>query len=47
VVVIGRGELLADTSVAELVAASPGSGSLEDAFLALTRGAVEYPGGER
>jgi ABC-2 type transport system ATP-binding protein len=46
-VVIGRGRLLAQTSVAEL---SARSGSLEEAFLELTSGSVEYraaggPGG--
>jgi ABC-2 type transport system ATP-binding protein len=41
-VVIGRGRLLAQTSVAELAA---GSGSLEEAFLALTSGSVEYRAG--
>src|SRR4029453_13974697 len=40
-VVIGRGRLLADTTVAEL---SAGSASLEDAFFRLTSGAVEYRG---
>jgi ABC-2 type transport system ATP-binding protein len=40
-VVIGRGRLLAQTSVAEL---SARSGSLEDAFLELTSGSVEYRG---
>ncbi|HEY0279347.1 MAG TPA: ATP-binding cassette domain-containing protein [Solirubrobacterales bacterium] len=40
-VVIGRGRLLADTTVAELSAGSP---SLEDAFLRLTGGAIEYRG---
>ena len=40
-VVIGRGRLLAETTVAELTA---GSASLEDAFLRLTGGAVEYRG---
>ena len=40
-VVIGRGRLLADTTVAELPA---GSESLEDAFFRLTSGAVEYRG---
>ena len=40
-VVIGRGRLLADTTVAEL---SAGSGSLEDAFFRLTGGTVEYRG---
>ena len=38
-VVIGRGRLLADTTVAEL---SAGSASLEDAFFRLTSGAIEY-----
>ena len=40
-VVIGRGRLLADTTVAEL---SARSASLEDAFFELTGGAVEYKG---
>jgi ABC-2 type transport system ATP-binding protein len=39
-VVVGGGRLLADTSVAELSAA--GSGSLEEAFLALTAGSAQY-----
>jgi len=39
-VVIGGGRLLADTSVAKLSAA--GSGSLEEAFLALTAGTAQY-----
>jgi ABC-2 type transport system ATP-binding protein len=38
-VVIARGRLLADTSVAEL---SAGSASLEEAFLELTAEGVEY-----
>ena len=38
-VVIGRGRLLADTTVAEL---SARSASLEDAFFQLTSGSVEY-----
>jgi ABC-2 type transport system ATP-binding protein len=38
-VVIGRGRLLAQTSVAELAARSS---SLEEAFFALTEGSVEY-----
>ena len=38
-VVIGRGQLLAETTVAEL---SAGSASLEDAFFQLTSDAVEY-----
>jgi ABC-2 type transport system ATP-binding protein len=41
VVVIGRGRLLADTSVAELSARAP---SLEEAFFALTDGSAEYRG---
>jgi ABC-2 type transport system ATP-binding protein len=41
-VVIGRGRLLADTSVAEL---SARSASLEEAFLELTGDAIEYQGG--
>ena len=41
VVVIGRGRLLADTSVAELSARSP---SLEEAFFELTDGSAEYRG---
>ena len=40
-VVIGRGRLLADTTVAGL---SAGSASLEDAFFRLTSAAVEYRG---
>jgi len=40
-VVIGRGRLLADTTVAELSAGSP---SLEDAFFRLTDEAIEYRG---
>jgi ABC-2 type transport system ATP-binding protein len=40
-VVIGRGRLLADTTVAEL---SAGSASLEDAFFRLTSAEVEYRG---
>ena len=41
VVVIGRGRLLADTSVAEL---SSRSASLEEAFFELTTGSAEYRG---
>jgi ABC-2 type transport system ATP-binding protein len=41
-VVIGRGRLLAQTSVAEL---SARSGSLEEAFLELTSGSVQYRAG--
>jgi ABC-2 type transport system ATP-binding protein len=40
-VVIGRGRLLADTTVAEL---SAGAASLEDAFFRLTSAEVEYQG---
>ena len=40
-IVIGRGRLLADTTVAGLPA---GPESLEDAFFRLTSGAVEYRG---
>jgi ABC-2 type transport system ATP-binding protein len=39
VLVIGRGKLLADISVTELVRRS---GTLEDAFLELTEGSVEF-----
>jgi ABC-2 type transport system ATP-binding protein len=40
--VIGRGRLLADTTVTEL--AARGQGSLEDAFFALTGESAEYRG---
>src|SRR5262249_22400540 len=40
-VVIGRGRLLAETTVAELAA---GGGSLEDAFFRLTATATDYRG---
>jgi len=40
-IVIGRGRLVADTSVADLLAAAPG-GRLEEAYLELTRNAVEF-----
>jgi ABC-2 type transport system ATP-binding protein len=43
-IVIGRGRLLAATSVSEL--AARGAGSLEEAFFALTDDAVEYRGAE-
>ncbi|WP_432968244.1 ABC transporter ATP-binding protein [Dactylosporangium sp. CA-233914] len=43
VVVIGRGRVLADENVAELLGRTP-SGRLEDAYLELTRGAVEFRG---
>jgi ABC-2 type transport system ATP-binding protein len=42
VVVIGRGRVLADGTIEELTA---GSSSLEDAYLRLTTGAVEYRSG--
>ncbi len=42
VVVIGRGRLLADGTIEELTA---GGSSLEDAYLRLTAGAVEYRSG--
>ena len=38
-IVIGKGRLIADTTVAELTA---GYASLEDAFVDLTKDAVEY-----
>ena len=41
-VVIGRGRLLADTTVAELTAA--GAGSLEEAFFRLTSASAEFRG---
>jgi ABC-2 type transport system ATP-binding protein len=41
VVIIGRGRVLADTTVSELLAAAP---SLEEAYFALTRDAVDYRG---
>ena len=45
VVVIGRGRVLADATIAELTA---GQSSLEDVYLRLTAGAVEYrSGGEQ
>jgi ABC-2 type transport system ATP-binding protein len=45
VVVIGRGRMLADATIAELTA---GQTSLEDVYLRLTTGAVEYrAGGEQ
>jgi ABC-2 type transport system ATP-binding protein len=42
VVVIGRGRVLADGTIQELTA---GAASLEDAYLRLTAGAVEYRSG--
>ena len=41
VVIVGRGRVLADTTVADLLTAAP---SLEDAYFALTRDAVEFRG---
>lgn len=43
VVIIGQGRLLADAPVQEIVDASGGT-TLEDAYLGLTAGAVEYRG---
>lgn len=43
VVIIGKGRLLADAPVQEIVARSAG-GSLEEAYLELTSGSVEYRG---
>jgi ABC-2 type transport system ATP-binding protein len=45
-VVIGRGRLLADAGLDQLVADS-GRSSLEDAFVHLTADAVEYRGGRK
>ena len=42
VVVIGRGRVLADATIADL---TPGASSLEDVYLRLTAGAVEYGSG--
>jgi len=44
-IVVGRGRLLADTTVAQL--ASQGGGSLEEAFLRLTGEAAQYRAGRR
>jgi ABC-2 type transport system ATP-binding protein len=44
VVVIGRGELIADASIAELT--SDTGRTLEEAYIALTRDAVEYRAGD-
>src|SRR3954451_20527356 len=41
-IVIGRGRLIAETTVGDIVR---GGSTLEDAYLALTRGAVEYHAG--
>ncbi|MDH2426121.1 ATP-binding cassette domain-containing protein [Sphaerisporangium sp. TRM90804] len=42
IVIVGRGRLVADTTVAELTGRYP---SLEDAYLALTAGSVEFGAG--
>jgi ABC-2 type transport system ATP-binding protein len=44
VVVIGRGELIANAPIAELT--SDAGRTLEEAYLALTRDAVEYRAGD-
>lgn len=41
-IVIGRGRILADGPLDDVIAASTRTGSLEDAYLALTAGEVEY-----
>ncbi len=45
-VIVGRGRVIADTTVADLLAAAPGDQvtlrALEEAYLALTRDATEY-----
>ena len=41
-VVVGRGRVLADTSVAALIAATGRQTTLEEAYLELTRGAAEF-----
>jgi ABC-2 type transport system ATP-binding protein len=45
VVVAGRGRVIADATVAELIGGSADPRSLEDAYLRLTRDAVEFRGG--
>jgi ABC-2 type transport system ATP-binding protein len=45
VVVAGRGRVIADASVTELIGGSTDPRSLEDAYLRLTRDAVEFRGG--
>jgi ABC-2 type transport system ATP-binding protein len=45
VVVAGRGRVIADATVAELIGGSADPRSLEDAYLRLTREAVEFRGG--
>jgi ABC-2 type transport system ATP-binding protein len=46
VVIAGRGRVLADTTLSDLLAAVPGAGagSLEEAYFALTRDAAEFRG---
>lgn len=44
VVVIGRGRLLLDASLEEMLSLGETGQSLEEAYLALTAGSVEYPG---
>jgi ABC-2 type transport system ATP-binding protein len=46
VVVVGRGKVLADAGIPQLLAATQ-QATLERAYLALTRDAVEFRGGER
>jgi ABC-2 type transport system ATP-binding protein len=47
VVIVGRGRVIADTSIADLTTAASGHRvRLEDAYLELTRDAVEYRGSE-
>lgn len=41
-IVIGRGTILADGPIDNVIAGASSSGSLEEAYLALTAGAVEY-----
>jgi ABC-2 type transport system ATP-binding protein len=42
VIVVGRGRVIADASVADLLSTNAGRVSLEDAYLRLTRGQVDY-----
>ncbi|CAM3303722.1 ABC transporter ATP-binding protein [Occultella aeris] len=44
VVIIGKGRLLADASVQEIIDGSAGAASLEDAYLQLTADSVQYRG---
>jgi ABC-2 type transport system ATP-binding protein len=46
IVIIGRGRLISETSVAELMATT-GTASLEEAYLELTHASVEYRGTEQ